>query len=104
MPIGEEESGQLSDFIEDRNAVPPAEVASYLLLKDQIADVLLSLGEREAVVLRMRFGLEDGRSRTLEEVGDVFGVTGERIRQIEVKALRKLRDPSCSKKLRDFLD
>jgi RNA polymerase primary sigma factor len=103
-PIGEEESGQLSDFIEDRNAVQPAEVASYLLLKEQIADVLLSLSEREAQVLRMRFGLEDDRSRTLEEVGNVFGVTRERIRQIEVLALRKLRQPSRSKKLRDFLD
>ena len=103
-PIGEEEDSHLGDFIEDRSAPPPAEAASYHLLKEQIADVLNTLSERERRVLEMRFGLADGRSRTLEEVGREFGVTRERIRQIEAKALRKLRHPSRSRKLRDFLE
>ena len=103
-PIGEEEDSHLGDFIEDRGAMAPAEAASYQLLKEQIDDVLDSLNEREKRVLQLRFGLEDGRSRTLEEVGREFGVTRERIRQIEAKALRKLRHPSRSKRLRDFLE
>ncbi len=103
-PIGEEEDSHLGDFIEDRSALAPAEAASYQLLKEQVDDVLQTLGEREARVLQLRFGLEDGRSRTLEEVGRDFGVTRERIRQIEAKALRKLRHPNRSKKLRDFLE
>ncbi|MBI2170931.1 MAG: RNA polymerase sigma factor RpoD [Chloroflexi bacterium] len=103
-PIGEEEDSHLGDFIEDRAAMAPADAASYQLLKEQIDDVLDSLTEREKRVLQLRFGLEDGRSRTLEEVGREFGVTRERIRQIEAKALRKLRHPSRSKKLRDFLE
>ena len=103
-PIGEEEDSHLGDFIEDRAAMAPADAASYQLLKEQIDDVLDSLNEREKRVLQLRFGLEDGRSRTLEEVGREFGVTRERIRQIEAKALRKLRHPSRSKKLRDFLE
>ena len=103
-PIGEEEDSHLGDFIEDRNTLAPAEAASYQLLKEQVNDVLYTLSDREARVLSLRFGLEDGRQRTLEEVGRVFGVTRERIRQIEAKALRKLRNPSRSKKLRDFLE
>jgi len=103
-PIGEEEDSHLGDFIEDRSAMAPAEAASYQLLKEQIDDVLSTLSDREKRVLQLRFGLEDGRSRTLEEVGREFGVTRERIRQIEAKALRKLRHPSRSKKLRDFLE
>jgi RNA polymerase primary sigma factor len=103
-PIGEEEDSHLGDFIEDRSALAPADAASYQLLKEQVDDVLHTLNEREARVLQLRFGLEDGRSRTLEEVGRDFGVTRERIRQIEAKALRKLRHPSRSKKLRDFLE
>ena len=103
-PIGEEEDSHLGDFIEDRSALAPSEAASYQLLKEQVADVLYTLSDREARVLQLRFGLEDGRSRTLEEVGRDFGVTRERIRQIEAKALRKLRHPSRSKKLRDFLE
>ena len=103
-PIGEEEDSHLGDFIEDRAAPAPADAASYQLLKEQIDDVLDSLNEREKRVLQLRFGLEDGRSRTLEEVGREFGVTRERIRQIEAKALRKLRHPTRSKKLRDFLE
>ena len=103
-PIGEEEDSHLGDFIEDRSALAPTEAASYQLLKEQIEDVLKTLNEREARVLQLRFGLEDGRSRTLEEVGCDFGATRERIRQIEAKALRKLRQPTRSKKLRDFLD
>ena len=103
-PIGEEEDSHLGDFIEDRSALAPAEAASYQLLKEQVGDVLETLNEREARVLQLRFGLEDGRSRTLEEVGRDFGVTRERIRQIEAKALRKLRHPNRSKKLRDFLE
>ena len=103
-PIGEEEDSHLGDFIEDRTALAPAEAASYQLLREQVDDVLCTLSDREARVLQLRFGLEDGRSRTLEEVGRDFGVTRERIRQIEAKALRKLRHPSRSKKLRDFLE
>jgi RNA polymerase primary sigma factor len=103
-PIGEEEDSHLSDFIEDRNALPPVDAASKQLLKEQIDDVLSSLTPRERRVLRLRFGLEDGRSRTLEEVGKEFSVTRERIRQIEAKALRKLRHPSRSRRLRDYLD
>jgi RNA polymerase primary sigma factor len=103
-PIGEEEDSHLGDFIEDRNAMAPADAASYQLLKEQVDDVLYTLSDREARVLQLRFGLEDGRQRTLEEVGRDFGVTRERIRQIEAKALRKLRHPSRSKKLREFLE
>ena len=103
-PIGEEEDSHLGDFIPDDDAPAPAEVASQMLLKEQLASVLSTLTEREEKVLRLRFGLEDGRQRTLEEVGQEFQVTRERIRQIEAKALRKLRHPSRSKKLKDFLD
>ena len=103
-PIGEEEVSHLGDFIQDDEAPAPAEVASHTLLKEQLGDVLSTLTEREEKVLRLRFGLEDGRSRTLEEVGKEFNVTRERIRQIEAKALRKLRHPSRSKRLKDFLD
>jgi len=103
-PIGEEEDSHLGDFIEDEDAPAPAEAASFMLLKEQLEDVLETLTSREKKVLQLRFGLEDGRSRTLEEVGQVFGVTRERIRQIEAKALRKLRHPSRSKKLKDYLE
>ena len=103
-PIGEEEDSHLGDFIPDDDAPAPAEVASQLLLKEQLANVLSTLTEREEKVLRLRFGLEDGRQRTLEEVGQEFQVTRERIRQIEAKALRKLRHPTRNKKLKDFLD
>lgn len=103
-PIGEEEDSHLGDFIEDQEAPAPAEAASFMLLKEQLEDVLDTLTTREEKVLRLRFGLDDGRARTLEEVGQSFGVTRERIRQIEAKALRKLRHPSRSHKLRDFLD
>lgn len=103
-PIGEEEDSHLGDFIEDHTALAPAEAASHQLLKEQVEDVLHSLTGRERRVLQLRFGLDDGRSRTLEEVGREFGVTRERIRQIEAKALRKLRHPSRSKKLKDYLD
>ncbi len=103
-PIGEEEDSHLGDFIEDRNALPPVDAASKQLLKEQIDEVLSSLTPREQRVLQLRFGLEDGRSRTLEEVGKEFSVTRERIRQIEAKALRKLRHPSRSRKLRDYLE
>ena len=103
-PIGEEEDSHLGDFIPDDEAPAPQDAASHTLLKEQLADVLDTLTPREEKVLRLRFGLEDGRSRTLEEVGKEFNVTRERIRQIEAKALRKLRHPSRSKKLKDFLD
>ena len=103
-PIGEEEDSHLGDFIEDQDAPAPADVASFMLLREQLEDVLETLTEREKKVLRLRFGLNDGRARTLEEVGQFFGVTRERIRQIEAKALRKLRHPTRSKKLRDFLE
>jgi RNA polymerase primary sigma factor len=103
-PIGEEEDSHLGDFIEDHTALAPADAASHQLLKEQVEDVLASLTERERKVLQLRFGLDDGRSRTLEEVGKEFHVTRERIRQIEAKALRKLRHPSRSRKLKDYLD
>lgn len=103
-PIGEEEDSHLGDFIEDEDALAPAEAASFFLLREQLDDVLDTLTPREKKVLQLRFGLNDGRARTLEEVGNVFGVTRERIRQIEAKALRKLRHPSRSKKLKDYLD
>ena len=103
-PISEEEDSHLGDFIPDDDALAPSEAASYVLLKEQLVDVLQTLTPREAKVLKLRFGLIDGRQRTLEEVGKEFNVTRERIRQIEAKALRKLRHPSRSKKLKDFLD
>ena len=103
-PIGEEDDSHLGDFIEDQDAMAPQDAAAYELLKEQLEDVLDTLTDREENVLRLRFGLDDGRTRTLEEVGKVFGVTRERIRQIEAKALRKLRHPSRSKRLKDFLD
>ena len=103
-PIGEEEDSHLGDFIEDQDAPAPADAASFMLLKEELEEVLDTLAPREEKVLRLRFGLDDGRARTLEEVGQNFGVTRERIRQIEAKALRKLRHPSRSRKLKDFLD
>jgi RNA polymerase primary sigma factor len=103
-PIGEEEDSHLGDFIPDEDSPAPAEAASYTLLKEQLNDVLKTLTPREEEVLRLRFGLDDGRTRTLEEVGEKFQITRERIRQIEAKALRKLRHPSRSKKLRAYLD
>ena len=103
-PVGEEDDSHLGDFIEDHDAPAPADAASFMLLKEQLEDVLGTLTQREKNVLRLRFGLEDGRARTLEEVGKSFNVTRERIRQIEAKALRKLRHPARSKKLKDFLD
>ncbi len=103
-PIGEEDDSHLGDFIEDQEAVSPSDHAAFELLKEQLEDVLDTLTDREENVLRLRFGLDDGRTRTLEEVGKVFGVTRERIRQIEAKALRKLRHPSRSKQLKDFLE
>ena len=103
-PIGEEEDSHLGDFIPDDDAPAPSEAASFMLLKEQLMEVLGTLTPREEMVLRLRFGLVDGRARTLEEVGGVFNVTRERIRQIEAKALRKLRHPSRSKKLKDFLE
>ena len=103
-PIGEEEDSHLGDFIQDDNVPVPAEAAAFTLLKEQLVEVLETLTDREQKVLRLRFGLDDGRARTLEEVGKEFKVTRERIRQIEAKALRKLRHPSRSKKLKDYLD
>ena len=103
-PIGEEEDSHLGDFIQDNNVEVPADAATYTLLHEQLMDVLSTLTEREQKVLRLRFGLDDGRPRTLEEVGRQFNVTRERIRQIEAKALRKLRHPSRSKILKDYLD
>ena len=103
-PIGEEEDSHLGDFIQDDNVPVPADAASFTLLKEQLVEVLSTLTDREQKVLRLRFGLDDGRARTLEEVGKEFNVTRERIRQIEAKALRKLRHPSRSRKLKDYLD
>ncbi len=103
-PIGEEEDSHLGDFIPDDDAPAPAEAAAFTLLKEQLMSVLSTLTPREEKVLKLRFGIEDGRTRTLEEVGKEFNVTRERIRQIEAKALRKLRHPSRSKKLKDFLN
>ncbi|MBR6744059.1 MAG: RNA polymerase sigma factor RpoD, partial [Clostridia bacterium] len=103
-PVGEEEDSHIGDFIEDQESPAPAEAASYELLREQLNEVLHTLTPREEQVLRLRFGLEDGRQRTLEEVGQQFNITRERIRQIEAKALRKLRHPSRSKKLRDYLN
>jgi RNA polymerase primary sigma factor len=103
-PVGEEEESMLGDFIADESQPTPVDAASKQLLKDHLEEVLSTLSEREAKVLRLRFGIEDGTSKTLEEVGRVFGVTRERIRQIEAKALRKLRHPSRRKKLQDYLD
>ena len=103
-PIGEEEDSHLGDFIPDDDIPAPAEAAAYTLLQEQLKDVLNTLTDREKKVLRLRFGLDDGRARTLEEVGREFKVTRERIRQIEAKALRKLRHPSRSKKLKDFIE
>ena len=103
-PIGEEEDSHLGDFIPDDDIPAPADAAAYTLLQEQLKDVLNTLTDREKKVLRLRFGLDDGRARTLEEVGREFKVTRERIRQIEAKALRKLRHPSRSKKLKDFIE
>ena len=103
-PIGEEEDSHLGDFIQDDNVPVPADAAAFTLLKEQLEEVLGTLTEREQKVLTLRFGLEDGRARTLEEVGREFNVTRERIRQIEAKALRKLRHPSRSRKLKDYLE
>ena len=103
-PIGEEEDSHLGDFIQDDNVPVPADAASYSMLREQFHEVLQTLSDREQKVLRLRFGLDDGRQRTLEEVGKEFDVTSERIRQIEAKALRKLRHPSRSRKLKDYLD
>jgi RNA polymerase primary sigma factor len=103
-PVGEEHDSSLGDFIEDQDAPAPTEEAAFHMLREQLGEVLDTLTDREESVLRLRFGLDDGRARTLEEVGQVFGVTRERIRQIEAKALRKLRHPSRSKRLKDFLE
>ncbi|MFC1948275.1 sigma-70 family RNA polymerase sigma factor, partial [Chloroflexota bacterium] len=103
-PVGEDGDMYLSDFIEDHNSTPPAEAASSQLLKEQVGKVLSELTPREQRVLILRFGIDDGRSRTLEEIGHEFNVTRERIRQIEAKAIRKLRHPSRSRKLRGYLD
>ena len=102
-PIGEEDDSHLGDFIKDERTMSPEEYATIEMLKEELSGVLLTLTEREEKVLRLRFGLDDGQCRTLEEVGQVFNVTRERIRQIEAKALRKLRHPSRSRKLKDFL-
>ena len=104
MPIGDEQDNHLSEIIEDRNAKQPFDVASYEMLRAQIRAILSSLPEREAQILELRFGLQDGRPRTLEEVGREFGVTRERIRQIEDTTLRALRDPKCAARLREFLE
>ena len=101
-PIGEEGDSQLGDFIEDQSTLAPSEAASFRLLKEQVNDVLHTLSDRERRVLQLRFGLEDGRDRTLEVIGREFGVTRERIRQIEAKALRKLRHPTRSRRLKDY--
>ena len=103
-PIGEEEDSHLGDFIPDDDSPAPSEAASYALLREQLSEVLHTLTPREEHVLKLRFGLDDGRTRTLEEVGKEFNITRERIRQIEAKALRKLRHPSRSKRLKDYLD
>ena len=103
-PIGEEEDSHLGDFIQDDDSPAPEEAVSYTVLREQIVEVLHTLTPREEEVLKLRFGLKDGKTRTLEEVGEVFGITRERIRQIEAKALRKLRHPSRSKRLKDYLD
>ncbi|MBO4819638.1 MAG: sigma-70 family RNA polymerase sigma factor, partial [Firmicutes bacterium] len=103
-PIGEEEDSHLGDFIPDDDSPSPADAAAFSMLKDQLNEVLATLTEREQEVLRLRFGLDDGRQRTLEEVGQQFNVTRERIRQIEAKALRKLRHPNRSKRLKDYLE
>ena len=103
-PIGEEEDSHLGDFIQDEQVMVPVDAATYTLLREQLSEALETLTEREQKVLRLRFGLDDGRPRTLEEVGREFNVTRERIRQIEAKALRKLRHPSRSRKLKDYLD
>jgi RNA polymerase primary sigma factor len=103
-PVGQDGDAYLGDFIEDETMPPPLEVASQQLLKSQICDALGELTERERKIIQLRFGLEDGRFRTLEEVGREFGITRERIRQIEAKAIRKLRNPKCSRKLRGYLD
>jgi len=103
-PVGQDGDAFLGDFIEDETMPPPLEVASQQLLKSQIGDALSELTERERKIIQLRFGLEDGRFRTLEEVGREFGITRERIRQIEAKAIRKLRHPKCSRKLRGYLD
>ena len=103
-PIGEEEDSHLGDFIPDSDALAPADAAAFTMLKNQLNEVLETLTPREEKVLKLRFGLDDGRPRTLEEVGKEFNVTRERIRQIEAKALRKLRHPSRSKKLKDYLE
>jgi len=102
-PIGEEEDSHLGDFIKDERMMSPEEYTTTELLKEELSNVLLTLSDREERVLKLRFGLEDGQCRTLEEVGQIFGVTRERIRQIEAKALRKLRHPSRSRKLKDFM-
>ena len=102
-PIGEEDDSHLGDFIQDDDSPEPQDVAAYTMLKEQLNDVMSTLTPREAKVLRLRFGLDDGKARTLEEVGKEFDVTRERIRQIEAKALRKLRHPSRSKKLKDYM-
>jgi len=103
-PVGEEDDSHLGDFLQDEHAPMPADAAAYTLLREQLMEVLETLTEREQKVIRLRFGLEDGHPRTLEEVGRTFDVTRERIRQIEAKALRKLRHPSRSRKLKDYLD